>query len=92
MPIQSKALPRSSYLRRAIRSFTASSESGAETAHPCWSSPHCVRFTLFAIVEIDLHSAQLQAIGCSAMARESIRSSWVRSRRRAGIRNSRSRR
>ncbi|MDD1525981.1 hypothetical protein C7U92_08965 [Bradyrhizobium sp. WBOS7] len=63
MPIQSKALPRSSLLRRAIRSFTASSESGAETAHPLLVISALVLFTLFAIVEIDLHSAQLQAIG-----------------------------
>ncbi|WP_257194251.1 MULTISPECIES: hypothetical protein [unclassified Bradyrhizobium] len=63
MPIQSKALPLSSYLRRAIRSLTAPSESGAETAHPLLVISALVLFTLFAIVQIDLHSAQLQAIG-----------------------------
>ncbi|WP_167772027.1 hypothetical protein [Bradyrhizobium frederickii] len=63
MPIQSKALPQGSLLRRAFRRLTAASESGAETAHPLLVITALVLFTLFAIVEIDLHSAQLQAIG-----------------------------
>lgn len=63
MQIQSKALPQSSLVRRAIRSLTAASESGAETAHPLLVISAVALFTLFAIVEIDLHSAQLQALG-----------------------------
>ncbi|WP_164718682.1 MULTISPECIES: hypothetical protein [Bradyrhizobium] len=63
MPIQSKALPQSSFVRRAFRRLTAASEGGAETAHPLLVVTALVLFTLFAMVEIDLHSAQLQAIG-----------------------------
>ncbi|RXG84596.1 hypothetical protein EAS61_38555 [Bradyrhizobium zhanjiangense] len=59
MQIRSKALPQSSSLRRPIRG----DESRAETAHPLLIFSAVVLFTLFAIVEIDLHSAQLQAIG-----------------------------
>ncbi len=63
MRIQSKALPRSFSLRRAIRSLTAASESGVETAHPLLVVTAVALFTLFVIVEIDLHTAQLQALG-----------------------------
>ena len=63
MQIRSKALPQSSFLRRAIRSLTAASEDGVETAHPLLVVTAVALFTLFAMVEIDLHSAQLQALG-----------------------------
>lgn len=63
MQIQSKALPQSSFLRRAIRNLTAAPESGAETAHPLLVIAAVALFTLFAMVEIDLHAAQLQALG-----------------------------
>jgi len=63
MQIQSKALPQSFSLRRAIQGFTAPAEGRAETSHPLLLVSAAVLLTLFAIVEIDLHSAQLQAIG-----------------------------
>lgn len=63
MQIQSKELPQSFSLRRAFQSFTAPSRGRAETAHPLLLISAVVLLTLFAIVEIDLHSAQLQAIG-----------------------------
>ena len=63
MQIQSKALPQSFSLRRSFQSFTAPRESRAETSHPLLLVTAVVLLTLFAIVEIDLHSAQLQAIG-----------------------------
>ncbi len=63
MQIQSKALPRSSLLRRALRRLTGPGGNPAETAHPLLVVSALVLFTLFVIVEIDLHSAQLQAIG-----------------------------
>ncbi|GMO21709.1 MULTISPECIES: hypothetical protein [Bradyrhizobium] len=63
MQIQSKALPQSSFLRRAIRSLTAAGESSAETAHPLLVVSAVALFTIFIIVEVDLHSAQLQALG-----------------------------
>ena len=56
MQIQSKALPQSFSLRRSYQSPT-------ETSHPLLLLAVVVLVTLFAIVEIDLHSAQLQAIG-----------------------------
>ena len=62
MQIQSKALPQSFSLRRSIRSFTAP-EQGGGTFHPLLVVSVVVLLTLFAIVEIDLHSAQLRAIG-----------------------------
>ncbi|WBL75815.1 hypothetical protein I3J27_22565 [Bradyrhizobium xenonodulans] len=61
MQIQSKALPQSFSLRRAIQGFTAPGE--GEASHPLLLVSAVVLLTLFAIVEIDLHSAQLQAIG-----------------------------
>jgi len=63
MQIQSKALPQSFSLRRSFQSFTAPRQSRAETSHPLLLVTAVVLLTLFAIVEIDLHSAQLQAIG-----------------------------
>jgi len=58
MQIRSKALPQSSSLRSPIRG-----DESRATAHPLLVFSAVVLFTLFAIVEIDLHSAQLQAIG-----------------------------
>ncbi|QDP26770.1 hypothetical protein [Bradyrhizobium cosmicum] len=63
MQIQSKALPQSFSLRRSFRSFTAPDQGRAETSHPLLIVSVVVLLTLFAIVQIDLHSAQLQAIG-----------------------------
>ena len=63
MQIRSKALPQSFSLRRAFQSFTAPSRGGVERSHPLLLVTAVVLLTLFAIVEIDLHSAQLQAIG-----------------------------
>ncbi|WP_298241050.1 hypothetical protein [uncultured Bradyrhizobium sp.] len=63
MQIQSKALPQSFSLRRSYQSFIAPSRSGAETSHPLLLLAVVVLVTLFAMVEIDLHSAQLQALG-----------------------------
>ncbi|MCK1273844.1 hypothetical protein IVB46_01125 [Bradyrhizobium sp. 61] len=62
MQSQSKALPQSFSLRRSHHSFTAR-EQGGGTFHPLLVVSVVVLLTLFAIVEIDLHSAQLQAIG-----------------------------
>ena len=63
MQIQSKALPQSFSLRRSFQSFTAPDQGRAETSHPLLIVSVMVLLTLFAIVQIDLHSAQLQAIG-----------------------------
>ena len=63
MQIQSKALPQSFSLRREIQSFIAPAEGRGETFHPLLVFSVVVLLTLFAIVQIDLHSAQLQAIG-----------------------------
>jgi len=63
MQIQSKALPQSFSLRRSIRSFTGPGEDRSETSHPLLVLSAVVLLALFAIVEIDLHAAQLQAIG-----------------------------
>ncbi|MGY3035352.1 hypothetical protein ACVIIV_004522 [Bradyrhizobium sp. USDA 4354] len=63
MQIQSKALPRSFSLRRAIQGFIAPNESRAETSHPLLVYSAAALLTLFAIVQIDLHTAQLQGIG-----------------------------
>ena len=63
MQIQSKALPRGFSLRRAIQGFIAPNGSRAETSHPLLIVTAAALFTLFAIVQIDLHTAQLQAIG-----------------------------
>ncbi|TWB01250.1 hypothetical protein [Bradyrhizobium stylosanthis] len=63
MQIQSKALPLGFSLRRAIQGFIAPNGSRAETSHPLLIVTAAALFTLFAIVQIDLHTAQLQAIG-----------------------------
>ncbi len=63
MQIQSKALPQSFSLRRSYQSFTAPSQSRGETSHPLLLLAVVVLVTLFAMVEVDLHSAQLQALG-----------------------------
>jgi hypothetical protein len=63
MQIQSKALPQSFSLRRSLQSFIAPANGRTETSHPLLVVSVVVLLTLFAIVQIDLHSAQLQAIG-----------------------------
>ncbi|MBR0711098.1 hypothetical protein [Bradyrhizobium liaoningense] len=63
MQIQSKALPQSFSLRREILSFIAPAEGRAERSHHLLVFSVVVLLTLFAIVQIDLHSVQLQAIG-----------------------------
>ena len=63
MQIQSKALPQSSFLRRAIRSLTAASESGVETAHPLLVVSAVALFTIFIIVEVDHHTPPHKALG-----------------------------
>lgn len=62
MRIQSKALPQSFSLRRAFQSFAAP-EQRSGSSHPLLVLSVVVLLALFAIVEIDLHSAQLQANG-----------------------------
>ena len=74
MQIQSKALPQSfPYVGR----FGASPRRNkvAATYHPLLVVSVVVLLTLFAIVEIDLHSAQLQAIGLLGHGSGSIPSS-----------------
>jgi hypothetical protein len=61
MQIQSKALPQSFSLRRSL--LSAPKGGWGETSHPLLLVSAIVLLTLFAIVEIDLHSAQLPAIG-----------------------------
>ncbi|MBR0689125.1 hypothetical protein JQ594_24600 [Bradyrhizobium manausense] len=68
MQIQSKALPQSFSLRRALLGF---SEPG-ESSHPMLVFSAVVLLALFAIVQIDLHSAQLQAIGLLGQAATGI--------------------
>ncbi|EJN14208.1 hypothetical protein PMI42_02222 [Bradyrhizobium sp. YR681] len=63
MQIQSKALPQGFSLRREIQSFIAPAEGRGETSHPLLVFSVVALLTVFAIVEIDLHSVQLQAIG-----------------------------
>ncbi|MBR1128323.1 hypothetical protein [Bradyrhizobium iriomotense] len=63
MQIQPKALPQSFSLRRAIQGLIAPNESRAETSHPLLVYSVVALLTLFAIVQIDFHTAQLQAIG-----------------------------
>lgn len=63
MQIRSKSLPRSSSLRRGIHSLIAPAEGRTETSHPLLVFSAVVLLALFAILEIDLHTAQLQAIG-----------------------------
>lgn len=62
MQIRSKALPRSFSLRRAIQGLVVP-EQEAGTSHPLLVFSVVVLLALYAIVQIDLHSAQLQAIG-----------------------------
>jgi len=59
MQIQSKALPQGFYLRRSLHGFSAPGEG----FHPMLVFSAVVLLVLFAIVQIDLHSAHLQAIG-----------------------------
>ncbi|QOZ69980.1 hypothetical protein [Bradyrhizobium arachidis] len=59
MQIQSKALPQSFSLRRLFQSSPAKDGS----SHPLLIFSVVVLLALFAIVEIDLHSAQLQEVG-----------------------------
>ena len=68
MPIQSKALPQSLSLQHSIRSFVAP----GEAPHPLLVFSAVVLLALFAIVQIDLHSAQLQAIGLLGQAATGI--------------------
>ena len=68
MQIQSKALPQSFSPRRALLGVTAS----GEASHPMLVFTVVVLLTLFAIVQIDLHSAQLQAIGLLGQAATEI--------------------
>lgn len=63
MQIQSKALPQSFSLRRALQGSTTPNEGWGETSHPLLVVSAVVLLALFAIVEIDLHAVQLQAIG-----------------------------
>ncbi|MGY8638656.1 hypothetical protein RAD15_39945 [Bradyrhizobium sp. 14AA] len=63
MQIQSRALPRGFSLRRAIQGFTTPNQNRAETSHPLLVYSAVALLVLFAIVQIDLHAAQLQAIG-----------------------------
>jgi hypothetical protein len=63
MQIQSKALPQSFSLRREIQSYIAPAGGRGETSHPLLVFSVVALLTLFAIMQIDLHSAQLQAIG-----------------------------
>ena len=60
MQIRSKALPQSFSLRRELQGFTAPEQG---TSHPLLVLSAVVLLALFAIVQIDLHSAQLQATG-----------------------------
>jgi hypothetical protein len=59
MQIQSKALPQSFSVRRSLQNFTVQ----AGTSHPLLVLSAVVLFTLFAMAEVDLHTAQLQALG-----------------------------
>jgi len=68
MQIQSKALPQSFSLRRA---FHGSPAKGGQS-HPMLIFSAVVLLALFAIVQIDLHSAQLQALGLLGQASTGI--------------------
>ncbi|MBR0995059.1 hypothetical protein JQ580_30555 [Bradyrhizobium japonicum] len=59
MQIQSKALPQSYSLRRSFQFLGANQTE----SHPLLLVAAIVLLTLFTIVEVDLHSAQLHAIG-----------------------------
>jgi hypothetical protein len=60
MQIQSKALPQSFSLRRL---FLAPAVGQSEKSHTLLIFTAAVLLTLFVMVEVDLHAAQLQAIG-----------------------------
>lgn len=68
MQIQSKALPQSFSLRRSLRTFAPASDG----SHPMLVFTAVVLLALFAIVQIDLHSAQLQAMGLLGQAATGI--------------------
>jgi len=59
MQIQSKALPQGFSLRRSLYSFAAP----GRASNPMLVFAVAVLLTLFAIMQVDLHSAQLQLIG-----------------------------
>ncbi|MHB0773654.1 hypothetical protein [Bradyrhizobium sp. 5.13L] len=63
MQIRSKSLPQGFSLRRGIQSFFAPGKGRTETSHPVLVLSVVVLLALLAILEIDLHTAQLQAIG-----------------------------
>ncbi|RXH08112.1 hypothetical protein [Bradyrhizobium guangzhouense] len=58
MQIQSKALPQSFSLRRSLHGFSAP----GEASHPMLVFSTVALLVLLAVVQIDLHGAQLQAI------------------------------
>ena len=62
MQIRSKSPAQGFSLRRGIQSFIAPGKGRAE-AHPLLVFSVVVLLALLAILEIDLHTAQLQAIG-----------------------------
>lgn len=62
MQIRSKSPAQGFSLRRGIRSFVAPGK-GRTEAHPLLVFSVVVLLALLAILEIDLHTAQLQAIG-----------------------------
>ncbi|MGX4804189.1 hypothetical protein [Bradyrhizobium guangdongense] len=68
MQIQSKALPQSFSLRRSIQGFAPASDG----SHPMLVVTVVVLLALLAIVQIDLHSAQLQAMGLLGQAATGI--------------------
>jgi hypothetical protein len=68
MQIQSKALPQSFSLRRSIQGFSAASDG----SHPMLVFAVVVLLALLAIIQIDLHSAQLQAMGLLGQAATGI--------------------
>jgi hypothetical protein len=68
MQIQSKALPQSFSLQHSIRGFIAP----GQTSHPLLVFSTVVLLALIAIVQIDLHSAQLQALGLLGQAATGI--------------------
>ncbi|MDH6258103.1 hypothetical protein [Bradyrhizobium sp. BR13661] len=68
MHIQSKALPQSFSLRRSLHGLAAPDDA----SHPLLVFVAVVLLTLSVIVQIDLHSAQLQAIGLIGYAATGI--------------------
>lgn len=63
MQIRSKSPAQGFSLRRGIQSFVAPGKGRTETSHPLLVFSVVVLLALLAILEVDLHSAQLQAIG-----------------------------